>query len=107
MPDPPPTDDLDRILHATITLPEHVVYRSFEAETLLLNLESGQYHGLNQTGGRMLELLKENGGQVRQAVEQLAAECDVDADEIEGDLLSFCAELEQRGLVVLSENSTA
>jgi hypothetical protein len=28
-----------------VRLPEHVVYRSFEAETVLLNLRTGEYYG--------------------------------------------------------------
>ena len=91
--------DLNRIIDSTAAVPEHVVYRAFEAETLLLNLETGQYHGLNETGGRMLELLKENDGRVRDAIESLAAEVEMEPGEIEHDLLSFCADLARRGLI--------
>lgn len=87
------------MLAATVHVPKHVVYRSFEAETVLLNLETGQYHGLNRSGGRMLELLEETDGSVRQAIERLAAEYDEDAGEIEGGLASFCAALAERGLI--------
>ena len=89
----------DSILDAGLVIPDHVVYRAFEAETLLLNLESGQYHGLNATGGRMLEIVKERGGTVRDAVGVLAEEYGVDAAEIEPDLAEFCEALEERGLV--------
>lgn len=82
-----------------MTVPECVVYRSFEAETLLLNLETGQYHGVNPTGGRMLELLKENGGQMPDATARLAREFGLEPEEIEDDLLSFCADLAERGLI--------
>lgn len=87
------------ILDAHVGVPSHVVYRSFEGETLLLNLDSGQYHGLNETGGRMLELLKETGGTVGEAIARLAEEYGVDAQEIEPDLLGFCRSLADRGLV--------
>lgn len=96
--------DLDQLKSSAITVPDHVVYRSFEAETLLLNLETGQYHGLNPTGGRFLELLGQNGGDVETATRLLADEFDVAADDIEGDLLTFCADLAERGLVVLGES---
>jgi Coenzyme PQQ synthesis protein D (PqqD) len=84
---------------ATVAVPDHVVYRVFEAETLLLNLRTGQYHGLNETGGRLIELLDECGGSMRQAVERLAAEHEVQPSEIAGELDDFCAQLEQRGLI--------
>lgn len=86
-------------MEATALVPEHVVFRTFEAETLLLNLETGQYHGLNVTGGRMLELLKETSGEVRESVERLAGEYDVDAEAIGTDMADFCLALEERGLL--------
>jgi hypothetical protein len=88
---------------ATVKVPEHVVYRSFEAETLLLNLETGHYHGLNETGGRMLELLTETEGSVREATERLAAEVEMAPDEIADDLASFCADLAERGLIEVDD----
>jgi len=84
---------------ATVRVPEHVVHRAFEAETLLLNLESGQYHGLNQTGGRFLELLGETDGDPGAAVTALAAEYDVDPDAITDDMRNFLTALAERGLV--------
>lgn len=89
----------EEILEGTATVPENVVYREFEAETLLLNLGTGRYHGLNRTGARMLELLRETGGDVRRSVDRLAAEHGVGSDEIEGELARFCAELVERGLL--------
>ena len=91
--------DLDRLMNARVRVPDRVVYRSFEAETLLLNLDTGQYHGLNPTGGRMLELLKECDGSVREATNRLASEFGMQPEEIEDDLLSFCSALLERGLV--------
>ena len=43
---------------AHVSIAPHVVYRSFATETVILNLQTGRYHGLNKTGGRMLELLE-------------------------------------------------
>ena len=37
----------------------HVVYRSFPSETVVLNLQTGKYHGLNATAGSMLEALQQ------------------------------------------------
>ena len=95
------------MLEAVVRVPDHVVHRAFEAETLLLNLESGQYHGLNETGGRMLELLETTDGRVREAVEKLAEEYETDFDTIAGDLAEFCSQLEERGLIVVDEAGAA
>ena len=35
---------------ASIVFPQHVVHREFAKETVILNLQSGMYHGLNPTG---------------------------------------------------------
>ena len=89
----------DQLLDARLEVPEHVVYRSFDEETLLLNLESGQYHGLNETGGRLIELLKSTDGTARDAIVRLAEEYEVEFEEIAPGLVRFCVALEQRGLV--------
>src|ERR671938_504612 len=44
----------DAMLTARLRVPEHVVYRDFDDETVVLNLDSGQYHGLNPTAAAML-----------------------------------------------------
>lgn len=82
-------------------MPEGVVYREFEAETLLLNLSTGNYHGVNATGARLLALLPQGDGSVRLAVERLAAECGLPADDVAGELADFCGDLAQRGLLEL------
>lgn len=91
------------MLKATARVPEHVVHRSSDAETILLNLETGQYHGLNETGARMLELLEITQGDVEAAVARLADEYGVSFTEIAPDLVDFCADLESRGLIELVE----
>jgi hypothetical protein len=95
------------ILASTVRIPKHVVYRSFEAETVLLNLQTGQYHGLNRSGGRMLELIEETGGQVREAIERLAGEYGEDPDAIADGLVSFCLALAARGLVEVDGDDDA
>jgi hypothetical protein len=95
----------DQLLSATAQVPEHVVYRAFEQETLLLNLDTGQYHGLNATGGRLIELLGPAGGVLREAIGLLAQEYDVAFDEIAPDLVAFCHALEERGLIAIERGA--
>ena len=92
------------VLDARVRIPDHVVYRRFESETLLLNLDIGQYHGLNRTGGQLVELLKDTQGRVGQAVERLAADTDVSAAEIRRDMAEFCGQLMDRGLIELEDD---
>jgi hypothetical protein len=94
----------DDILDTRPIVPSHVVYRSFEGETLLLNLESGEYHGLNETGGRMLELMSGDSATLRESIAKLAEEYGVEAAEIEPDLVDFCRSLAERGLLELPDS---
>jgi hypothetical protein len=86
---------------STVRLPKHVVYRAFVYETVVLNLETGKYHGLNPVAGRMLELLDRNGS-VEDTAERLAAEYGQPQEEVAADLLAFCSDLIDRGLIELS-----
>lgn len=101
------TIDAEAMLDAVVHVPKHVVYRSFEAETVLLNLQTGQYHGLNRSGGRMIELLGETGGSVRVAIERLAGEYGEDPADIEEGLALFCAALASRGLIEVDARGDA
>jgi Coenzyme PQQ synthesis protein D (PqqD) len=92
------TVDRDTLLSARLRLPEHVVHRSFVAETVVLNLQTGRYHGLNPMGGRMLGVLNE-APSVRRAVEQISAEYEQDLAIVEADFVTFCVDLLERGLV--------
>jgi hypothetical protein len=92
------TNPDNAILDARLRVPQQVVYRPFAAETVVLNLETGQYHGLNPSGGRMLEVLDQS-STVREAAVRLADEFGVAQEEIERDLVEFCADLIERRLI--------
>ena len=64
----------------------------------MLNLESGRYHGLNPTAGRMLELLGEL-GEVDAVAERMAEETGAPASRVVEDLRAFCSSLAERGLI--------
>ena len=93
-------------LSAKGALPPHVVYRTFPGETVMLNLESGTYHGLNPTGGRMLEAV-ESSPSLGDAAERLAGEYRQPLSDVQSDLPEFCAGLAERGLLVLDDGGSA
>lgn len=86
------------LLAARVRLPQHVACRSFVAETVVLNLQTGQYHGLNPTAGKMLEALQ-SAPTVGAAVPELASEYGVEQEQIERDLLALIRGLIERGLI--------
>jgi hypothetical protein len=86
------------LLAARARLPQHVVHRTFVAETVVLNLRTGRYHGLNPTAGRMLEEL-ETAPSIEATIPLLAAEYRVEPEQIEADLVALCHGLLDRGLI--------
>lgn len=42
-----------------VVVPPHVVLRAFAMETVVLNVRSGQYHGIDPVGGRFLQVMTE------------------------------------------------
>ncbi|HYZ80655.1 MAG TPA: PqqD family protein [Solirubrobacteraceae bacterium] len=92
--------DRDTLLSARLRLPEYVVHRTFVAETVVLNLQTGKYHGLNPMGGHMLDVLGES-ADVRAAAERIATEYDQDLEMVEDDFVAFCNDLLDRGLIEL------
>jgi len=86
------------LLEASIKVPQHVVYRSFPAETVVLNLQTGKYHGLNPTGGRMLQAL-EQAPTVSAAAVSLTEIYDQPQSTVERDLCELCEALHERGLI--------
>jgi Coenzyme PQQ synthesis protein D (PqqD) len=83
---------------ARISLPQHVVYRSFPSETVVLNLHTGKYHGLNATAGRMLEAL-EQAACVREAAAAVADDYEQQQAVVEQDMCELCCLLLDRGLI--------
>jgi hypothetical protein len=86
------------LLTARVRVPQHVVFREFPAETVVLNLQTEQYHGLNPTAGTMLtELGRSNS--VSEAAEAVARRFERTEDQVRGDVLGLCAQLLERGLI--------
>ncbi len=94
------------LLAARMRTPQHVVHRSFVAETVVLNLNTGQYHGLNPTAGRMLEVL-DGAPTAGAVVPELALEYGVEQEQIQSDLIALCQGLLERGLIEIVDADPA
>jgi len=86
------------LLTSKVRVPQHVVYRSFPSETVVLNLNTGKYHGLNATAGRMLDELA-RAACVRDAAVVLAEGYEQEPGVVEQDLCELCTALLERGLI--------
>jgi hypothetical protein len=90
------------LLDARVALPRHVVHRAFAAETVVLNLDTGRYHGLNHTAGQMLAALERHGA-VRAAAVDVADAFARPLEQVERDLCDLVAQLVERGLLELDD----
>jgi hypothetical protein len=98
MADHQPETTEDDILDAVVRVPEHVIFRSFARETVALNLQTGRFHGLNATAGRMVELVTRSRSP-RDAVAGLADEYGVPHERIANDLAALLRLLADRRLI--------
>jgi endonuclease III len=90
----------DGTLDSQARVPQHVVFREFAEETVLLDIQSGRYYGLNRTAGRMLTAVNTH-ETVRDALTSLCKEFPDARAVIEADLLRLCRDLSKLGLVAL------
>ena len=92
------TPDATATLASRVTIPEDVVFREIDGESVLLDLVSGEYYGLNEAGTRIWTLLVGGAGPA-EVLASLRREYDVDEAVLHRDLLELLEELRGRGLV--------
>lgn len=91
-----------RLRRLRMVIPSHVAYRAFAYETVLLNLNTGIYHSVDEVGARFFEVLLA-APSLQDAVQTLAEEYGQPPERITGDLLDFLDKLRERELVELKE----
>ena len=87
-------------LNQTITLSPDVISQEVSGETVLLDLESENYFGLDEVGTRIWQLIKEK-GDVQDIYDTLLAEYEVEEERLLQDLTELLDEISQLGLVTL------
>ena len=85
-------------LDSVLRIPPQVMSREVGDETVLLDLESGMYFGLDGVGKLIWESVSE-GQSLARVAEAIVADYDVDAEQAQSDVLEFAAELVERGLL--------
>jgi len=84
-----------------VTVPPGVMFRDLDGEAVVLELESGRYFGLNETGTRMWLLLQEHGS-VEAALRALLSEYDVAEELLRRELTGFVETLSSQRLLLVS-----
>ena len=88
-------------LDSTVAASDDAVFREMDGESVLLNLETGMYFGLDEVGTRVWRLAADNGS-LRAVRDRLVAEYDADPATIERDLLALADALVSKGLWISS-----
>ncbi len=85
-------------LETRFTIPPQVMSRLVEDETVLLDLSTGLYFGLEGVGQRIWESISD-GKTIGEVVDVVTAEFDVDEAQARADIIAFTDDLIDRGLL--------
>lgn len=80
------------------TAPTHVLVRVLDGESVLLNLETERYFGLDETGTRMWQLVTAS-QDIETAYGELLAEFDVEPELLRTHLTELLGQLVENGLL--------
>ena len=85
-------------LDTPLSIPPQVMSRLVGDETVLLDLESGTYFGLDGVGKRIWESI-DKGLTLGETAAVIVAEYEVDEHQAQTDVIEFAADLVERGLL--------
>ncbi len=88
-------------LAARVRARDGVLVQELGSETVLLNLDSGMYFGLDATGTRMWQLIAEL-ERLEDVARVIEDEFDVGREQCGADLLALVAKLGEQGLVTVT-----
>ena len=86
-------------LDTRLTVPPQVMSRLVGDETVLLDLASGVYFGLDGVGKRIWESVSE-GSILGETTMVIVGEYEVDEAQAQADVLAFVSDLLERGLLI-------
>ena len=86
-------------LETKLSIPPQVMSRLVGDETVLLDIASGVYFGLDGVGKRIWESVAE-GQSLAQTIAVITREFEVDEAQAQADVIEFTNDLVERGLLV-------
>lgn len=87
-------------LNQTISIAPDVISQEVSGETVILDLNSEHYFGLDEVGTRIWQLIEEKGN-LQAIYDQLLAEFDVGEEQLQDDLADLVERVAGAGLVSL------
>ena len=91
-------------LNQNITLSPEVISQEVSGETVLLDLESENYFGLDEVGTRIWQLIKET-NDLAAIYQTLLTEYDVSEERLQQDLDTLLSEITKLGLATLEQRT--
>jgi hypothetical protein len=88
--------------HKRVSARDDVLCRPLDGEAVLLNLETEQYYGLDETAAHMFSVLTSS-PTVRTGCETLSRAYDVDSEVLHRDVRRFIGDLLSCGLIDVHE----
>ncbi len=82
-----------------VRVPDEVLISKLQEESVILNLDSERYYGLDDVGTRFLSVLN-NSDSIEAAYEVLRHEYEVDAQSLQQDLIGLVDDLVKQGILV-------
>ena len=86
-----------------VTVPDGVLISNLQDESVILNLDSERYYGLDNVGTRFLSVLTTS-DTIESAYERLRDEYDVDGEVLRNDLRVLVESLIDQGLIEVSRD---
>ncbi len=83
---------------ARVRIPDDVLISRLQEESVILNLDSERYFGLDDVGTRFLSVLTSSDS-IEAAYQSLAEEYDVDREVLRQDLVALIQNLQQQGVI--------
>ena len=90
----------DVSLSSTARINDDAVFRELDGESIVLNLQTGTYFGLDEVGTRVWQLIEQYGA-LHAVRDALVAEFEVEPETAGRDLAQLVSDLADRGLVDL------
>lgn len=85
-----------------VKLPDDVLISNLQEESVILNLDTERYFGLDEVGTRMLSVLTTSTS-IEAAFNLLKEEYEVDDEVLKQDLLALVDQLVEQGLIEISD----
>ena len=91
-------------LNQVVTLSPDVISQEVSGETVLLDLNSEHYFGLDEVGTRIWQLI-DSSGNLQEIYDTMLSEYEVEADQLLEDMAQLLGDIEKAGLVALKAAS--